>query len=191
MNRLVAYDFDGTLIDSPEPNPGKDVWLKKKGEPYPHQGWWGRKESLDTEVFDIKPFPNILKKLRDDVAAPNTHVIILTSRREKLRPQMENVLKLNNIHVDEVIMKRGNEGKGEVLLNYLKNNPKLKEIVLYDDFAGGVEDKIKEATVIRDQIPEDVDYHIYNIVNGKLDRMLESTNILKFMISDEVLKFKK
>ena len=94
MKRLAVYDFDGTLIDSPEPEVGKKQWEEKMGQPYPHVGWWGRRESLDTDVFDIKPFPNILAKLQANMADPSTTTIILTSRMEKLRPQLENILRL-------------------------------------------------------------------------------------------------
>ena len=103
MRKLAVYDFDGTLMDSPMPDPGKQIWKEKTGEEYPHKGWWGRKESLNTDVFDIKPFPSILSLLKKDVSDPDTHTIILTSRLERLRPELENILRLNGIVVDDLI----------------------------------------------------------------------------------------
>jgi hypothetical protein len=116
MKRLTVFDFDATLINTFSPEEGKPMWEKFYGKPYPHKGWWGRKESLDTNVFDIKPFPNILSILRKDMADPDTTTIILTSRLEKLRPELENILKLNNINVDELITKKGREDKGDIIL---------------------------------------------------------------------------
>ena len=84
------------------------LWKEKNGEPYPHRGWWGRPESLDTTLFDIKPFPNVLAQLVKEKNTPDTSVIILTSRMEKLRSEVENVLDLNGIVVDDVILKKGN-----------------------------------------------------------------------------------
>lgn len=104
--------FDGTLIDSPEAEEGKVLWSEKTGQPYPHKGWWGRPESLDTTLFDIKPFPHILAQLKKEQNTPDTMVIILTSRMEKLRSEVENVLNLNKIAVDDVILKKGGEDKG-------------------------------------------------------------------------------
>ena len=190
MKRLAIYDFDGTLIDSPEPEVGKIQWEEKMGEPYPHKGWWGRKESLNTEVFDIKPFPNILSKLNSDLKS-NSHVIILTSRMEKLRPELENILNLNNIQVDEVIMKRGAETKGDIILRYAEKNPDLEYVVAYDDFANDNSMKIKEYTDIKDELEsKGIQYNIVRVADGRVSNMVESTNILNFMIQDEVLKFR-
>lgn len=190
FKRFCCYDFDGTLIDSPEKEEGIVQWEKIKGVPYPYQGWWGRKESLDTEVFDIKPFPNILSKLNSDLNS-NSHVIILTSRMEKLRPELENVLKVNGIQVDEVIMKRGAETKGDVILRIAKYNPDLEYVVAYDDFANDSPEKIKEYTDIKDELESNgIEYNVVRVVNGRVSNMMESTNILNFMIQDEVLKFR-
>lgn len=191
MKRLAVYDFDGTLMDTPMPNPGKEIWKKKTGEEYPHQGWWSRKESLDTDVFDIKPLPNILNKFNGDMASPITHTIVLTSRMEKLRSEVQNILDLNGIHPDELILKKGRDDKGDIILKYLQNNPDLKDIVVYDDFAGGEKSRMDELTKIKDSLPSDVNYNIVLVDNGRVSRMVESTNILVFMITDEILKFKK
>jgi len=187
MKRLGIYDFDGTLIDSPEPETGKPIWKEKTGEEYPYDGWWGRKESLDTDVFDIKPFPSILAKLEDDMADPDTTTIILTSRMEKLRPQLENIMKLNGITVDELITKKGREDKGDVIQRIADYNQDLEEIVVYDDFAGKKENKIAEYTKIKNTLPENIQYHIYYVEDGRT-QLMESTNIILKMIHEEIHK---
>lgn len=191
FKRLCCYDFDATLIASPEKEEGMQQWSKVKGVPYPHIGWWGRAESLDTEVFDIKPFPEILKRLNADKNANDTHVIILTSRLEKLRPMLEKVLNINGIEVDEVVMKKGAEDKGDVILRYVEANPDLEYVVAYDDFAGGKEDKIREYTKIKDELEEKgIQYNVVRVNDGRVGAMVESTNILFHMIHEEILKFK-
>lgn len=189
MKRLCVFDLDGTIMNTPEPEEGKKIWKQKTGNDYPHKGWWGRKESLDTDVFDIKPFPEILKKLEDANEEKDTHVIILTARQEKLTPEIENILNLNNICVDELIAKKGPDDKGDVIMKFIENNPDLEQIVVYDDFAGGMEHKIKQLTGIEDKIPENIDYQIYNVKDGKVDKLIVWTNILEFVISDEIKKF--
>jgi len=189
MKRLSVFDFDGTLIDSPMPETGKKEWEEKTGQPYPYQGWWGRKESLDTNVFDIKPFPNILRLLKNDMADPDTTTIILTSRMEKLRPELENILRLNGIVVDELITKKGSADKGDVILRIENYNQDLKEIVVYDDFAGGMQNKIAEYIKIKDKLSPDIQYHIYYVNNDKV-QLMESTNILLKMINEEIHKIK-
>lgn len=190
MKKLAVYDYDGTLMSTPEPNPGKEIWKKKTGQEYPHVGWWGRRESLNIDVFDIKPFPNILSKLNKDNVDPNTYTIILTSRIEKLRPELENILNRNNIHVDEVILKRGNEDKGDVIMKYVNNNPDIEQIDVYDDFDGGMDHKIQEFMKIKNQLPEKIDYNIFCVNNDKIN-IVETTNYLLRIIIDEIQKFKK
>ena len=191
MKKLAIYDFDGTLMDTPSPETGKEQWSQAKGMPYPHVGWWGRAESLDNEIFDIKPFPNILSQMKKDVVNPNAYVVILTSRREKLRPQVEKILADNGIVVDDVLLKRGNETKGDVILSYLRSFPDLQKIDVYDDFAGGEERKVKEFTDIVNQIPDNVEYNIY-AVDERQDRfhLMESTNNVLHIIMEELKNLK-
>jgi len=189
MKRLAVFDFDGTLIDSPEKESGKLEWEQKKGQPYPYDGWWGRPESLDTEVFDIKAFPSIKKQLEQEKSIPDTTVIILTSRMEKLRSKVEEILKNNKINVDDIILKRGGESKGDVIMNIVKYNPDLKEILVYDDFMNKNAAKIAEYTKIQDDLPQDIHYHLFFVDNGKIS-LLESNNKLLGIILEEINNFK-
>jgi small nuclear ribonucleoprotein (snRNP)-like protein len=176
IKRLCTYDFDMTLINTYSPEIGKPMWEKYYDEKFKYSGWWGRPESLDTNVFDIKPYPEILEKLISDNNAKDTHVIILTSRQEKLRSQLENVLKLNNIHVDEIVMKKGNADKGDIIMKYVNNNPDLEYIISYDDFAGGLQDKIDEYTKIKPELDNrGIQFNIVTVVNGQISKLAEST----------------
>jgi hypothetical protein len=197
MKRLAVFDYDGSLIDTPEKEIGKKIWSEKTGRPFPYQGWWSRKESLDTNVFNIKPFPNVLAQLKKEQATPDTSVIILSSRMEKLRPEVENILDLNNIVVDDVILKYGNEGKGDVILRIADHNQDLKEIVVYDDFMDRDAGKIAEYTKIKDMLSPDIKYTLYYVNNDRItllegiDRVsFESTNRLLGIIQEEIINFK-
>ena len=57
---LVIFDFDQTLMDTLGKEEGLKIWKEKTGQDYPHKGWWGRKESLDLDVFDIEPNEDVL-----------------------------------------------------------------------------------------------------------------------------------
>lgn len=186
IQRLDAFDFDGTLIQSPEKESGKIAWTKKKGTPYPHKGWWGRAESLDLDVFDIQLFPDIFKKLQEANADPNSYVIILTSRMEKLRPQVEAILIKNNIRVDKVDMKDGWRNKGQKILDYIRKFPDLEEINMYDDN----DEKIAEYKSVEDVVPEDIAFNIYRATEGKLT-LLESEIKIMDIINEEISNFIK
>ena len=184
IKRLVIFDFDGTLIDSPMPETGKVEWSEKKGKPYPYLGWWGRPESLDLDVFDIKPFPSVLAELQKEINAPNTYVVILTSRMEKLRLQVQSVLNINHIQVDKLDMKRAEGNKGVKLLRYVSALPDLQEISVYEDR----DTDIEAYEGIRNQIPEGVTFNIYLADNGKLS-LLETENKLVDIIKEEIQNF--
>jgi hypothetical protein len=72
----------------------------------------------------------------------------------------------------------------------LKNyNQDLKEIVIYDDFAGMQPDKIAEYTKIKNLILPQVQYHIFYVDNDKIS-LKESSNILLKMIHEEINNLK-
>ncbi len=182
IKRLNAFDFDGTLINSPEPEDGKKIWLDVKGEQYPHLGWWGRPESLDLDVFDIKPFSSVLNQLKKEIVLPNTYVIILTSRMEKLRPYVQAVLDKNNIVVDKLDMKRAEGDKGVKILRYIEQFPELKVINVYDDR----ESDIQAYENIRTQIPKGIEFNIYHANQGKfaLTESSRKYNMLEIILDE-------
>ena len=162
--RLCVFDFDGTLINSPMPEDGKKMWEKHYGIPFKYPGWWGRPESLDLNVFDIKAFPKVQNILNKDVSTPDTYTIVLTSRQEKLRPLLQKILDVNNIHVDKLDMKYDERTKGQKILDYIKNFPDLIEINVYED----KEDQITSYKEIKNQIPENIKFNIYIANQGIL-----------------------
>jgi len=186
IKRLVAIDFDKTLMQTFEPEEGMKIWSDAKGVAYPHLGWWSKPESLDMEVFDIKPFPNVLSLLRREVGNKETYVIILTSRQEKLQPEVQAVLDANHIVVDKLDMKRSEKTKGEKILEYIHEFPELKQIDVFDDR----ESDILDYKEIRSQIPEHIRFRIFQADKGTL-RIVEIADRLKDIIREELQKLIK
>ena len=108
---------------------------------------------------------------------------------EKLRPEVENILNLNNIVVDDVILKRGGEDKGDIILRIENYNDDLQEIIVYDDFMNGNSEKIAEYRKIENLLSDNIQYHLY-IVNNDRISLLESTDILKTIINEEIQKIR-
>lgn len=183
MKILNIFDFDATLMDSPEPEEGKKMWKNKTGEEYPYEGWWGRPESLNNDILNIKPFKSILGKLNDSMNNINTHTIILTNRISKLKPQLEKILKDNNISVDELITKENGKKKGDVILDYINKHTDLKEINVYDD----MEKNIVDFKSIRNKIPNDIKFNIYKVKDSK-STLIENNSKLISIINDEIIK---
>ncbi|MFW5847548.1 MAG: hypothetical protein ACOCVF_01330 [bacterium] len=182
IKRLVFVDFDSTLINSPEPEDGKKRYEQVKGEKYPYEGWWGRKESLDINIHDIKPFEAMVNQVKDENKKPDTHTILLTSRLPKLRNEILKILDKYNIHLDDHSFKYGSKDKATRIKEFISKYPDVEEIVVYDD-------REKEFKVLRELKKEldkkgEIKMHIYKADNGKLS-LLES---VKKIIDEEIKK---
>lgn len=175
ITKLVIFDFDGTLSMSPKPEDGIPKWEAAKGVKFTHDDWWGSSESLDTKVFDIKLFPTIVNVLKKAQANKNTEVIILSSRVEKLRPYIINVLKKNSVSVRFLELKRDDKTKGDKVLDLINRIPSVKQIDVYDDRNVEINSYIN----ILNDIPEGIDFNIYRVSNGNIslvNKMNENMN---------------
>ena len=182
--RLCFYDFDSTLVDSPMPETGKDQWAQYYGKPYPHKGWWGRAESLDMNVFDIKTYDNIVSLAKRDIQDPNTRAYILTSRLERLRPEVTAILESIGLQFDEVILKKDERSKGEVVLDELAKYPDVVRVDVYDD---NYEREITSFKSIINDMPENVQFNIFHVSQGSINLIKERYNIQN-IIQEEIEK---
>lgn len=188
MKRIEFIDFDGTLCNSPEPLEGKGIWEEKKGEKYPHIGWWSKPESLDPDVFDIKPYPKLMEIITRAIHDSNSFVVILTNRMAKLRPEIEKLLALNNIQVDVLDMKEKNRmTKGDRIMTYIEKDDDVGEVNVYDDRANELHDLLDIAS---DLEKRDIKYTIFKADYGNLTPIHEGKTINE-VINSEIEDFLK
>lgn len=132
--KIEFFDFDGCLINSPLPETGKPEYLKKTGTPYPHEGWWGRAESLNLDVFDIQPFYKMDLLFKKAAQDPDSRVVLLTNRRGKLEKHIRAILDKHNYKFDIYNLQNSNEDKGQRLRKIIDQNfPNATSAVFYDD----------------------------------------------------------
>jgi hypothetical protein len=134
--KLSVFDFDGTTMDTLYPEIAKPIYKEKTGENWPHQGWWGRKESLDMDIFDFKPIPEVKKAYQTEKANSDTMVVSLTGRRPKLSNEVEAILHANGYRFDRYLYNYGSDtlsNKLEQLGKLLKEFPSIKSVELWDD----------------------------------------------------------
>jgi hypothetical protein len=133
---LVIFDFDATLMNTPEQAEGMLVWKEKTGNEYPHIGWWSRPESLDMSVFDINPNLDVLEdyfkhKESDDM------ICLVTGRIKKLEPIVKSILDRYDLTFNGgVYCKTGGKDTLDFKLNLFKSmieNNDYRSITIYED----------------------------------------------------------
>jgi len=168
VKKISFYDFDSTLIHSPEPERGKVQWEKVKGVEYPHIGWWSKPESLDLDVFKIKPIQSVVRLMKKDINDSDTLVVVLTSRLDKLKNEVKNVLDHMGLYPDIYDLKKDNKSKGEKVLDYIKEYPTVEKIYVYDD---NYEREITSYKSIIDQISDNIEYMIYYVDGNNIKQI--------------------
>lgn len=146
ITKLAVFDFDSTLVNTPLPKmvkKGKEVvatsptWEEKTGEKWPHKGWWGRKDSLNMDVFDMTVNQEVVdefKKAKDD---PNTLTVMMTGRVDSLSDEVKEVLKSEGLlNFDEYKFNTGGESgviKIKQLDELLEKYPSITTVEMWDD----------------------------------------------------------
>jgi hypothetical protein len=136
ITKIVIFDFDGTLMNTPHPDSGKKEWEEKTGKDYPHRGWWSKRESLDTNVFDIPAIKDTVTEYLVEYEDPNTLVIMLTGRLPNQADQVEDILNSQGIVFDEYHYKDGGDtlkSKLNTLRSLLNRYPNVNYIEMYED----------------------------------------------------------
>lgn len=135
--KLSVFDFDATLVDTGMPETHKMIYKEKTGEDWPHRGWWGRPESLDTDVFDFKALSS-KAAYKDELNKSNVLTIIATGRRDKLKGHVLNVLKNLGFQVNPNNLYCNDKSdtftfKVDKFDTILDANPSIREVELWDD----------------------------------------------------------
>ena len=136
--KLICFDFDGTLCHTPEPSEGEKTWFEKTGKIWPYKGWWGKEESLDTDIFDIPVNDWVYKKYLEAIVDDYAYVILATGRLEhatNMRNRVESILTKNNLSFDDVYLNTGGDTfKFKTkLFESLTKEIGATEMVMYDD----------------------------------------------------------
>jgi FMN phosphatase YigB (HAD superfamily) len=134
-DKIISFDFDDTLCHTPTPEEGKIIWKQKTGFDWPYTGWWSKRESLDTEIFDIPVNKWTYEKYLDSISDDSSYVILVTGRIEPLRKEVELVLNKNNLSFNDVFLNFGGDTfsfKTRLFENMIKKY-QPEEFIMYDD----------------------------------------------------------
>jgi FMN phosphatase YigB (HAD superfamily) len=136
ITRIEIFDFDGTLIDTPLPDDGKLQWILKTGLEWPHKGWWGKRESLRLDVFDMPVIQEVIDaydKVKDDDSVLK---VMMTGRMQGLSREVEMILEENNLVFDEYHYNTGGDTftcKTRTTEDLVKRYIGVTHVQMYDD----------------------------------------------------------
>ena len=138
------FDFDSTIISSPEPETGKVEYLTKTGNVYPHVGWWSKEASLDLDVFDIPLIQRVDTVFQKASKDPSCKTVLLTNRIRKMEDVVRKVLDHHNYKLDLYTFSAGADNKGQRIVKILNNHfPMATHAEFYDDDQQHLEDTKK------------------------------------------------
>jgi hypothetical protein len=95
--RLVIYDFDGTIFNSPDRDQGEMLYFEATGQTWPHSGWWGQMETLLPPIVAEKPDESLLiaatvAAYRQDAQDEQTELVLMTGRPYKTKWRVQQIL---------------------------------------------------------------------------------------------------
>jgi len=136
ITRITIWDFDQTLVNTATPDDGKIHYERKTGTPWPFEGWWGRKESLDLEIFDMPVIDMVIEDYHIEGEKEDTLRIMLTGRLFKLSTHVEAILESKGLVFDEYHYNGGGKTENEKMRTMeilLEKYPNVVEIAMWDD----------------------------------------------------------
>lgn len=134
--RLCVFDFDGTLIHTPTPEEGVDLWERKTKTTWPHRGWWGEEDSLDDEIFTISPNEKVASEFKKRMASPEDHVVILTGRPPKLAREVTRILRKFHLIPHDIYYTRSGTAlayKKRLIPKLIEKMSGLEEVEIWED----------------------------------------------------------
>lgn len=143
--RISIYDFDGTLFNSPDRERGETLLFEATGELWPHQGWWGRAESLLPPIVPEKPGEEwfvapTVEAYREDAKDEHTELILMTGRPYRLRWRVQQILDHHGIAFHDYRYRgmKGQKGRNtfEIKTNIIELelvHPALEILEIWED----------------------------------------------------------
>lgn len=103
IDKIICFDFDGTLFHTPDQHFGQKVFKEKMDLEWPYKGWWSKPESIDMDIFHIPINDWVYQKYLEAVDDSSSHVILATGRLENpigMRKNIERILRFHNLFFD-------------------------------------------------------------------------------------------
>ena len=166
QNILYIFDFDGTLFNSPMPNP--KIWKSEIGtvkgtKEQNGYGWFQDPETLSEDFIKNSTFiPDIYNEAKDAQNSLDITTVLLTGRTKAFEPQILKICDRGDLIFDEYYFKPVNstESTFDYKINTIKNliNKYTPTYVVFFD------DREKEEKRIKSALSElNIDFDIHHV----------------------------
>jgi hypothetical protein len=134
-NKIVCFDFDGTLCQTHDKEQGQLIWKGKTGINWPHRGWWSKPETLDMKIFKIDLNEWVYRKYLEAAKEPKNYLMLVTGRIEPLRKEVELILNHHNLSFDKISLNWGGDTFNFKCRLFEQTIQKFRpqEFIMYDD----------------------------------------------------------
>lgn len=162
MKTLAIFDFDATLYNSPLPtDENRELLEVYRG--YKSSGWWGRSESLDIDLFDIRPNPWTLERYNDH-KKKGDKLALMTGRIFKIKESVRKVISQDGFTFDDQLYADGRRTIDFKLdmLEKFANSGKYNEIYFYDDRTEHIPAFRKAGDKYKDELG--IDFKLFHVI---------------------------
>jgi len=163
IKKICVFDFDQTLMLTPQKKLGIMMWEKYYKEIYPSKKWWSEPSSLDLNVFNyyIKPNFKIIKDYLTNIKRYDTWVILLTHRNVKLKKEINKILNKYDIFFDDKIFRTSYTiNKAMDLEDYIVDFSNLEKIEIWEDNDNEIKTYNKWAYKVEPWLRIDIKIHV-------------------------------
>lgn len=130
VQRIAIFDFDGTLFASPE----KPDW-------WPHQGFWGRLETLSPPFVPERPGSEwfsgpVVSEAKQAMGDSETYTCLLTGRVPKFEKRIKEILAGAGLRFDDYFFTAGSSTlpfKLATIEKLVGRFPDVKFVEMWDD----------------------------------------------------------
>lgn len=136
IKSIHIYDFDNTLMHTPNAEDGIAAWEEMTGQIFPTEQYWESPESLDHRLTIITPNLEVIDAAERSANNSSVLSVLMTGRREHLRPAIMNLIELHDLLLfADYYLASGDTltYKQNKIRELFDKYPHVVEIVVWDD----------------------------------------------------------